>query len=41
MERRGSGSIFERLHEEGKVKQQFKQQVEELKILNEMKECTF
>lgn len=34
-------SIFERLHEESKIKQQFKQQIEEIKILNELKDCTF
>ena len=37
----GTGSIFERLHEESKIKQQFKQQIEEIKILNELKDCTF
>ena len=37
----GSSSVFDRLHDEYRSKQQFKEQIEELKILNEMKDCTF
>lgn len=35
------GDIFDRLHGEAYKKQEYKNHVEELKILNELKDCTF
>jgi len=37
----GYYSIFDRLHEESFKKLEYKNQIEELKILNDLKECTF
>lgn len=34
-------SIFERLYKEGTKKKEFKQNFEELKLLNDLKDCTF
>ena len=36
-----SCSIFDRLHEESFKKLEYKNQIEELKILNDLKDCTF
>ncbi|CDW79736.1 UNKNOWN [Stylonychia lemnae] len=33
--------VFQRLHEESKMKQQFQQQIQEIKMIHELKDCTF